>query len=286
MLAGLSYEKALEKAKAIRKIWGKFKPSDAPGDYVLQSDEFAPLIGTICDQSPIRAEDAWSFPKWLHEKLRSLEPSIIIGIGRGRLKELLRKYLHERGYKENERIKKYIDDVSGWIINSMAYLDGLGKTPITIFEDREHEALEVYFILRKFNGIGPKKAAMIARDFFYRSHDIIKRHFWFDQIKHKNADFKVIGGDKLIMPVDVHVVKVFCRIFGQGYPYPKGRTWHDEIPKYAVDIIAFSMLAFPKLPAKLDDILWSVGREYCSEQAPRCNLCPLRDLCDWASRKK
>jgi len=91
LLAGLSYEKALEKAKAIRNIWEKFKPSDAPGDYVLQSDEFAPLIGTICDQSPIRAEDAWSFPKWLHEKLRSLEPSIIIGIGRERLKRLLER---------------------------------------------------------------------------------------------------------------------------------------------------------------------------------------------------
>ena len=40
------------------------------------------------------------------------------------------------------------------------------------------------------------------------------------------------------------------------------------------------MLAFPKLPVKLDDILWNVGRKYC-EQKPKCDSCPLRDLCDW-----
>jgi len=57
---------------------------------------------------------------------------------------------------------------------------------------------------------------MIARDFFYRSHNITKRHSWFDQIKRKNADFKVVGGDKSIMPVDGHVVKVFLQDIRSG----------------------------------------------------------------------
>jgi adenine-specific DNA glycosylase len=44
-------------------------------------------------------------------------------------------------------------------------------------------------------------------------------------------------------------------------------------------LMAFSKLAFPDLPVKLDGIFWNVGHEWCHETNPNCQGCPLKEIC-------
>jgi endonuclease III len=167
--------------------------------------------------------------------------------------------------------------MSNAIINTIKFFIKERKSPISMFEDREYSALEVYFMLRRLPGIGPKKANMITRDFIYRSLNISKRHPWFDQIKGMRPNFNVKDERLLDLPIDVHVVKVFNRIFGRKFG-----KWSRELPNHILDIVSFSKLVFPELPAKLDEILWQVGREYCSDYNPKCLVCPLKEICETA----
>ncbi|MEM5854099.1 MAG: hypothetical protein QW228_07075 [Candidatus Aenigmatarchaeota archaeon] len=70
-------------------------------------------------------------------------------------------------------------------------------------------------MLRRIPGVGPKKANMITRDFTYRSLGLSQSNPWFDQIKARFPNFRVVDEKLLDMPIDVHVVKVFNRITGR-----------------------------------------------------------------------
>jgi hypothetical protein len=132
-------------------------------------------------------------------------------------------------------------------------------------------------MLRVIPGIGPKKASMITRDFVYRSLGLVESNAWFDQIKGRNPEFDVTHHHLIITPIDVHVVMVFSRLFGL-----KRANWRklQGNPLLVQDVIVFSKLAFPDLPAKLDDFLWNVGRDWCDNDNPLCQECLLRDICD------
>ncbi|MHA1594859.1 MAG: hypothetical protein ACTSXX_08975 [Candidatus Baldrarchaeia archaeon] len=243
---------------------------------VLEEEPFAPLIGTICDER-IKADDAWSIPYFLRNEIGSLDPKEILKFGEFRLKQFLRETLEGKWpTKMNESMKiEWLDKISRAIISALKMFLERNNTPINMFENREYSVLEVYFMLRRIPGIGSKKANMITRDFAYRSLGITKKHPWFDQIKRIRPNFYVVNENLLDMPIDVNVVKVFSRIFGQM----RG-NWRKLLPAYILDIISFSKLAFPEFPAKLDEIFWIIGREYCSDNNPRCMECPIVHICE------
>jgi endonuclease III len=273
--------KAVELSRRWHDIWKRVseRPSLNPSQQrFLKQHEFAPLIATICDEL-IPAEVAWGFPEWLYNRLGSFELQDLIK--KVNYKAELEQYLkehHERLKELNEdTVKDYLESVPKRIENALEYFEKRGMTPVTMFENRKYPAPEVYFMLRVIPGIGPKKASMITRDFVYRSLGLVESNAWFDQIKERNPEFDVTHHHLITMPIDVHVAKVFSRLFGL-----KRANWRklQSDPLLVQDVIAFSKLAFPDLPAKLDDILWNVGREWCHEVNPLCQECLLRDICD------
>lgn len=267
-----------DKATKIPLLWKKFQVLESfPG--FLARNEFAPLIGTICDEQ-INSEDAWNFPEWLYGKLRKFDlPSLL----KADYERLLDEYLKDKWptRMQEETKKKYIEKTSRAIRKALGMFQEEQKSPISMFQNRPYSALETYFILRRIPGFGPKKSNMITRDFIYRSLDLSKNNAWFDQIKAKLPNFKVVDERFLDMPIDVHVVKVFNRIFGRKFAFRGG--WRKELVNHIQDILAFSKLAFPDFPAKLDQILWTVGRENCHERDPDCEKCPIAEICESAN---
>jgi endonuclease III len=285
--------KAVELSRRWHDIWKRIseRPSLNPSQQrFLKQHEFAPLIATICDER-IPAEVAWGFPEWLYNRLGSFELQDLIK--KVNYKAELEQYLkeHQERLKElnedtklnEDTIKDYLESVPKKINDALEYFEKRGMTPVTMFENRKYPAPEVYFMLRVIPGIGPKKASMITRDFVYRSLGLVESNAWFDQIKERNPEFDVIRRRLVSIPIDVRVVMVFGRLFGLRLRRAKWRCLQDS-SVFVQDVIAFSKLAFPDLPAKLDDILWNVGRDWCDNGNPRCQECLLRDICDTGQR--
>ena len=269
------FQKIREKANKLRKL-AEATRMFLPEDQIVTNSDFGPLIGTICDED-IRAEYAWMFPLWLKSKLGSLEISVLTNVN---FEQLLNEYLSDKWPKNwNSRKKEnYLKEISKRLSKAMRFFNEIGRTPVTIFDNRSYEALEVYFTLRRIPGIGAKKANMITRDFIYSSKGLHTCE-WFARIKKIYPNFRVERENLLDMPIDHHVIKVFLRIFGIKYP-PKGKKWKELLPIYFQDIIAFSKLVFPEFPARLDELFWTIGREYCDEFDPNCSDCLIKEICE------
>jgi len=241
------------------------------------------LIGTICDER-INADDAWNFPFWLHKKMEKQGQKFNLeSLLHQNFEEELREYLKDKwpkGMREKDR-ENYLRRIPKYLEEALKYFRRNNSSPVDLFENRAYSALEIYFTLRRIPGIGPKKANMITRDFIYISKGKEDPTGWFTQIKRKKPHFKVERENLLDMPIDVHVIKVFNRIFGRFKA-----NWRQDLPNYTLDVIAFSKLVCPEFPAKLDELFWKVGREYCHEYSPKCNDCHLNEICEIGKRNK
>jgi len=229
----------------------------------------------------VKADDAWRFPEWLNDKIGGLTPEKIEKLGKRGLRELLEEYFKNKwpSWMEEEDKRDYLERIPKHIVDTLKLLKKEGVTPVTMFENREYTAAEVYLMLRRFPGIGPKKAKMIAKHLQLASEGILG-HPWFTLIKAKNPEFRVTG--VLTPPIDVQVVKVFCRIFGV-----ERMNWNaaKNDPDLIQDIELFSIFAIPNMPAIIENVYWNIGRVYCDEENPRCTDCPLNKICDYAEKK-
>ena len=279
---GFNIKEIKEKAERLRKlvedfdqkmqnVWWQNFPEEAYR--VLDEYEFGPLIATICDER-VNAADAWKIPWWLLKKIGNLDPENIL---KESVKDLLEEYLTKRSLMDEKSRKDWSSRVSKYIEDALKYFIQRNTTPVRMFGNEEYTPAEVYFMLRPVSGIGPKKANMIARDFLYRSRGIANKHPWFDQIVRIYPNFKVVSGEQTLVPIDVHVVKVFNRIFGR-----RSGDWLREQREHwwDLDIQMFSRLTFPEFPARIDSLLWYVGSNYCKGKNPSCSECPIRSICD------
>jgi len=286
----LCFDKIKERAENFKRVAEKYPMSqfgiEPKAERFIEENSLAPIIGTICDQE-ITAEDAWEFPYWLNEKLKlkgkSVSAKSICELSKEELKELLRDYMKNKwpsGMSKSRR-EKYLNNISRRIIHACKFIfTEYNNEPDNMFKKGIYIVPEIYFLLRVIPGIGPKKATMIARDFakgegpWYKG--ICRR------LKGQGINFKVEGKHLSEVPVDIHVVKVFGRVMGEFKNTPKREKFLDYWP----DIQNFAKLAFPDFPGKIDEILWSVGREYCHERNPNCKNCPLKDIpCEFGMRR-
>lgn len=286
-IKNFSFEQIQQKAKEIRKIIEQWKPKSwglriTEEQIFLRNHAFAPLIATICDEQ-IKSDDAWNFPFWLNNEMKRVERNFVLeDLLKQDFRAKLKEYLEDkwpRGMDENRK-RGYLDKISRLTRDALEHFDDLNCTPATLFKNRAYTALEVYFTLRRIPGIGPKKANMIARDFIYTSKGREDPNGWFTQIKRKCPVFRVIDEKSLDMPIDVHVVKVFNRLFGR-----RSGDWRKELPNHMLDIVAFSKLVTPEFPARLDEVFWNVGKYTCFYN-PQCHGCPLNRVCDIGKRTK
>ena len=107
---------------------------------------------------------------------------------------------------------------------------------------------ELYKRLTEFPCIGDKIANMIIR--------ILHDYFGYD-----------FG--RIDLPVDRHDRRVVARLTG-GALTPK------ELAK----------LLFPENPAIIDEVLFYIGKNYCKPRKPRCDECPLKEVCTYSRSGK
>lgn len=100
----------------------------------------------------------------------------------------------------------------------------------------------------EFDGIGQKKASMAV--------NILVRDFGIG-VKNKKG---------INVSYDIHVRRVFLRT---------GLTEKDDMNL----IIRTAKLLNPDYPGILDNPCWKIGREYCHPNNPKCNICPISNVC-------
>lgn len=108
--------------------------------------------------------------------------------------------------------------------------------------------LQVTERLSAFSGIGRKKAAMAV--------ELLARHF----------GVPLAGMEHGTVAYDVHVRRVFLR---------SGLADRDT-PSAIADAAS---RAVPEAPGSLDLPVWLIGREWCRPREPRCEGCPIGDVC-------
>jgi endonuclease-3 len=249
----------------------------------LESNPLAPLIAVICDQD-IRAENAWEFPFWLSQQpgFHDFKASSIFKLSQAILRNTLQTYLVNKWpsgmFPDKQR--KYLDNVSIYLFNACRLIaDKFSDSPDNMFKLGIYSVPQLYFVLRSIPGFGPKKASMTARNFASGDDS------WFTGLRKRLKEndgiiLKVNLKHFSEVPVDIHAVKVFGRMMGDFKRIPP-RT---DFANYSSDIQNLAKIAFPDFPSKLDEILWSVGREYCIGIEPKCKDCPLSNLpCEYTS---
>ncbi|MEM4553791.1 MAG: hypothetical protein QXI86_06135 [Ignisphaera sp.] len=113
-----SFEEIKKKAEFLNQKWSKLreklKPPEATPEFLkfLSQNEYAPLIGTICDER-VRAEDAWGFPEWLNNKLGGITLEKINGLGEKGVREYLKEYFKDKWPRRMK--KKKIEKIT-WIV--------------------------------------------------------------------------------------------------------------------------------------------------------------------------
>jgi hypothetical protein len=95
------------KAEKLRKISRRHYESEPSNvrDKILEKEEFAPIIGTLCDER-IKADHAWNIPHFIYVKLGSLNPENLLKRGKTNLRSLLAEYLTNKwptGMSSKER---------------------------------------------------------------------------------------------------------------------------------------------------------------------------------------
>ncbi|HIQ38751.1 MAG TPA: hypothetical protein EYH53_01945 [Methanothermococcus okinawensis] len=286
----LGFEEIKKRAENFRNIVEKYSPTqdfniDPEEKKFLEQNSLAPIIATICNQQ-ITAEDAWRFPYWLNTQLnkKELSAEVIYQMGKDKVKDMLQHYMEDKwpsSMTEEDR-KEYLERISSYIIKTCKIIiDKYGNNPDNMFKKGRYIAPEIYFILRVLPGIGPKKASMITKDF------VKAEGVWYrglkKRLKKQGINFEVERKNLCDVPVDVHVVKVYGRMMGEFKKIPTEKKFLNYWP----DIQNFAKLTFPDFPGKIDEVLWTVGRDYCDENQPKCRDCPLRDVpCEYAKRRE
>lgn len=241
-----------------------------------RGDSLAPLIGTICDQE-IDTDTAWSIPlhlsNWLKSRAMDFKASTIANLGESKIKNFLWDFMKDKwpSKMRKEKRKKWLENMSTWIIESCkkvrdSYennLDNLFK----IMNGKLSPPL-IYLSLRKFKGIGPKKASMVARDFALGMWD------WYEGVKERldreGVELDVKGAQLTDTPIDVHVKRVFKRV---------GLVQWEAMPSQ--DYQNLVKLIYPEAPGAVDILVWNIGKEYCKNWNPNCSRCVLNNTCDY-----
>lgn len=218
------------------QVGGAF--TDVPAaDAFLHSCPEAFLIGVLFTQG-IPAERAWAGPYALKERLGHFELARLA----------TEPETVQAAVAQPPALHRFIYTLPVWITAAARrLLDEYGGAAARIWPDGAHVS-DVMARLRRFDGIGDKKAAMAAA--------ILVRHF----------GARLEGAEYGRVAYDVHVRRVFLRT---------GLVAIDDPDA----INAAAAAACPEAPATLDLAAWLVGRTWCRPQAPQCAACRLGESC-------
>nr|WP_319462729.1 DUF6884 domain-containing protein [Micromonospora sp. RTP1Z1] len=209
----------------------------AEANRLVVEDPFAFLLAVVFDQG-IPAERAWRAPYELKLRLGHLEPArMAAGPERVRAAVAQAPALH-----------RYVNNLPGWLVETARTVHEEYAGQASLIWAGRPRAAELATRLRRFPGIGQKKAAMaveiLARDLGVPIADLS-------------------GSD---IAFDVHVRRVFLRTQLAEY---------DDLD-HIVDV---ARRLHPERPGELDYPAWLVGRQWCGAGVPDCGACVLREAC-------
>jgi endonuclease III len=243
---------------------------------LVNRSSLAFIIATICDQQ-ISADIAWegipyALYEWLREQGLDFRASVIYKIGVDKLREWFSKYMMgkwPRRMDEKSR-EKWLEDIPRYIIESCEKIwREYNDDPDSIFA-AAGEQLSVpliYFMLRQFPGIGPKKASMIAREF---ALDSCLATCLIERLKERGVNLKVTHIHFTEVPIDIHVKRVFRRLGFSRYGEPQ-------------DFQNLARIIYPENPGLVDLFIWNLGRKVCKKN--KCQECPLNNICEEYSKR-
>jgi uncharacterized HhH-GPD family protein len=213
-----------------------FTPHPEANALVMQ-DPFAFLLAVIFDQG-IPAERAWRAPYELRQRLGHLDPQrMATEPGETAIAVAMPPVLH-----------RYREKMPGWLTQAakLVVADYHGDAG-RIWRD-EPTARELQARLRRFPGIGQKKAAMAV------------------ELLERDLGVPVRELDGSDVAYDVHVRRVFLRT---------GLAEYDDLD-HMVDV---ARRANPDRPGAIDAPAWLIGRQWCHAGYPDCGACALSTVC-------
>lgn len=236
-------------------------------------NSLAPIVGTVCDQQ-INADVAWKIPEhmseWLKSRGQEFKASVIRRIGKQELQDWLKKHMSDKWPRgmSLQNPERWLDNISNYIIRTCEKIElEYEDEPDNLFmvNNGNLSVPLVYFLLRQFSGIGPKKASMVARDFGRgKSCDWLTSVR--ERLREKGIEITVKHPQFTEVPIDVHVKRVLKRMGFARYREPQ-------------DFQNLARLIYPDNPGLVDDFIWNLGRNVCRTR-PKCSDCSLTSICE------
>lgn len=212
---------------------------DKVSDQFLRENPFAFLMAASIDRGA-KAESIWKIPYMLYRKVGHLNPSIFASMPTDQMEDIIRSLPIKPRYPRQSA--ETIIELSNLVVNKYH-----GNTK-EIWANKEPN--EILMVLLSVKGIGTGIANMIIR--------ILVDEFDYYPGKegYKQIDIKP----------DVHVIRVFFRT---GLVNKKDSK----------SCVETARILNPDYPGLLDWPAWEIGRTWCDENRPKCNDCPLDNVC-------
>jgi endonuclease III len=245
---------------------------------LVNRSSLAFIIATICDQQ-INYKIAWegipnALYEWLREQGLDFRASVIYRIGVDKLRGWFRRYMMDKWPERmrRESREKWLEDIPRYIIETCEKIwREYNDDPDSIFiAGGEQLSIPlIYFMLRQFPGIGPKKASMIAREFALGGDSHLATCL-IERLKGRGVNIKVTHIHFTEIPIDVHVKMVFRRLGFSRYGEQQ-------------DFQNLARIIYPENPGLVDLLIWNLGREVCEKH--KCQECPLNNICEEYSKQ-
>ena len=213
----------------------------------------------------------------------------------------MKRYLENRAFFSPESMANITrEDVEEWLnVNEAkirdpdvrAYL--LRDAAVKLIKLYEGQVME---LIKASSGYlySPRgvKEGLIERLKAFRAYEdpVEKKPFLLFKFLERRGIVKVKDKDRAQIPVDNHLTRIAIRLglvkvdekLKEVFLWKREATWEEDI------IIRLAVRrAYKRLSEErkidimiLDDFLWSFGRRVCGAEKPRCNECPLSDVCD------
>ena len=135
---------------------------------------------------------------------------------------------------------------------------------------------DIYFMMKCLvPGIGPKKAAMIARDAYLGEKLLGYKtvvELLIEKLRSEGIDVELADSHHTIPFIDVHIRDIVSKILRYGSESVE--SWEAMVELYYLSTMAFS-----DNPGIADLVLWTISREYCGKKRNGCRHCPMREFC-------
>lgn len=206
---------------------------------LIEENSFAFALAAVLDRGT-KADIIWTIPYYLQSRIGELNPRFFVNKPIGDL---------DRIFRELPLKPRYIGDAPRTVkeLSEMVLMEYDGDVT-KIWQNKTSSYVKATF--QRIYGVGPGIASMIVL--------LLERclRVQFTDIDHKNMDVKP----------DVHIVRVFHRL---GFvPEPN-----------EAEALKAARILNPDYPGALDPPTWIIGKKWCTPFAPRCQSCPLNEVC-------